>query len=175
MPDAVRTIGASAFKGCASLQKMTLGVALQGFTPSLFESCCGITEVIVRNTILQASGSDALIPLCANVTDVSVDETGLTIHILGDGCTHLETLVLRSKEVPEKAWARCAILLIIYASDNLKAIGDDAFHGVAWLTMLDLPAVTSIGERAFEECSSLKGVTLGMTSNASATTRLGPS
>ena len=104
----------------------------------------------MRNTILQASGSDALIPLCANVTDVSVDETGLTIHILGDGCTHLETLVLRSKEVPEKAWARCAILLIIYASDNLKVIGDDAFHGVAWSTMLDLPAVTSIGERSFE-------------------------
>ena len=151
MPDAVRTIGASAFKGCASLQKMTLGVALQILTPSMFENCCGITEVIVRSTILQASGSDALIPLCANVTDLSVDETGLTnMHILGDGCTHLETLSLRSKEASEQAWAGSANLLIIYASDNLKVIGDDAFHGVAWSTMLDLPAVTSIGERAFE-------------------------
>ena len=78
-----------------------------------------------------------------------------------DGCMHLKVLTLRSKEVPRKAWAGYADLWIIHVSSSLKVIGGDAFRGVAQLTMLDLTAVTSMGERTFEEYSSLVEVTLG--------------
>ena len=78
-----------------------------------------------------------------------------------DGCMHLKVLTLRSKEVPRKAWAGYADLWIIHVSSSLKVIGGDAFRGVAQLTMLDLTVVTSMGERTFEEYSSLVEVTLG--------------
>lgn len=149
VPYAVREIGADAFKGCGSLEALTIKNpdakidASQGTIPkSVGEVCC-------------FKGSLAQEYCQANEVNCVLYDA------IGDGFFRGEPSMVEF-DIPDNvasiganAFAGCANLKKV-GLGNVKSIGANAFLNDAALAGVEIPAtVEAIGKKAFAECSSL--------------------
>ena len=136
---------------------------------SAFFGCSSLTSVTIPNSVTTIG--DSAFFGCSSLTSVTIPDSVTTI---GDsafyGCRSL-------KEFNGKFAAdggRCLIMgntIIAYAEasgttytipDGVTTIGDEAFFDCSSLTSVTIPdSVTTVGEWAFVGCSSLTSVTLG--------------
>ena len=185
IPDAVTTIGNYAFYYCTSLASVTIGDAVTTIRSSAFSYCSHLTNIICSGTVP---------PTCASTNCFSNYDA--TLHVPTDAVeTYASTSVWKKfatilgyTELP--IFEDDGINYIITSHEDLEvevsagdytgeitvpetvtysgktyavtSIGEYAFYNCSSLTSVTIgDAVTTIGSSAFRECNSLKSVTIG--------------
>ena len=161
LPDGVTTIGNAAFANCTSLTEITLPDGLTTIGNEAFFSCTSLTGITIPNTV-------------TSIGEAAFRYSGLTTASIGNGLT----------TIGSSAFSNCTSLTGITLPDGLTTIGSNAFFNCTLLTGITIPntvtsigigafkysglttasignGVTSIGEEAFQDCSSLATVSIG--------------
>ena len=165
--NSVTSIGDDAFYKCSSLTSVTIPNSVTSIGRSAFYDCSGLTSVTIGNSVTSI-GSQAF-RSCSSLTSVTI---GNSVTSIGDeafyGCD-LKSVTLNSNSIVSKTYGWGSSFSSIFGSlvteyiigSSVTSIGDLAFSECSSLTSITIPnSVTSIGDWAFSECSSLKSVTL---------------
>ncbi|MGN0855193.1 MAG: leucine-rich repeat domain-containing protein, partial [Kiritimatiellia bacterium] len=184
IPDSVTSIGNYAFYYCTSLTSVTIPDSVTSIGASAFYGCISLTGVTIPNSV--ESIGDSAFSGCTSLTSVTIPDS---VESIGNyafaRCSGLEKayipLTLKDKVVANNVFSNCdSELAIRYyeweytTSDSAATIaGVELYDGTGSLidgesiaghlaipAQIDSYTVTSIGEGAFSDCTSLTGVTI---------------
>ena len=132
IPENIRQIGASAFKGCTKLKDLTINTTQITTIPGYCFYKCPISSISLPNNI-------------TTIGDYAFSETNLTEITLPNSVT----------SIGDYAFANCTELKSISLQNNITEIGKYAFSNTK-LSVIVLPnSVTSIDEQAFSNNTNL--------------------
>ncbi|MCQ2227698.1 MAG: leucine-rich repeat domain-containing protein [Bacteroidales bacterium] len=154
IPEGVKTINDSAFKGCSGLTSVTIPKSVMSIGSSAFEYCYDIEELHLGSVesycnISFGYGSSPLYSVWGDVK-LYVGEDEVTSLVIPDGVTAIN----------DYAFKNCLGLTSVTIPEGVGSIGDYAFSGCSGLTGdLTIPeGVESIGDYAFSGCSGLTSI-----------------
>ncbi len=159
IPNSVTSIGSSAFRVCSSLASVTIGNSVTSIENYAFYGCSGLTSVTIPNSVTSI-GEAAF--LYVNNIIYSGTATGSQwgakcVNGYVDGC-----LVYSDATKTTLLGCSAAATGTIVIPNSVTSIGEYAFYQCSSLTSVTIPnSVTSIGEAAFYNCSGLTSVTIG--------------
>ena len=168
IPDSVTSIGGGAFRDCTSLTSVTIPDSVTKIGGEAFCRCTSLTSVTIGNSVTSIGGS--AFEDCTSLTSITIPDS---VTKIGDyafrDCTSLTSITIPDSvtSIGSMAFRRCSSLKAFYgkfaSSDNRCLIVDGVLNSFApaGLTEYTIPdSVTSIGERAFQSCTSLTSVTI---------------
>ncbi len=153
IPNSVTSIGSYAFESCYSLTSVTIPNSVTSIGSYAFESCYSLTSVNIPNSV--TSIGDGAFQGCHGLTSVTISDitAWLSISFAGSESNPL-----------------CYAYHLFLNGEEVKdltipnsvtSIGDYAFQWCSSLTSVTIPnSVTSIGNSAFYYCSNLTSVTI---------------
>ena len=161
IPNSVKTIGNSAFTGCADLKSVRLSEQLariEGFT---FYSCESLTNIDIPEGV--TSIGDYAFANCKQLEEItipsSVEHFGEDVF-WNTGFTSLPKLPESLTVIPKSMFYACAQLTSIEIPKNITKIGECAF-GRCPISEIEIPAsVTHVGVAAFTNCKNITDLTI---------------
>lgn len=153
LPSTLKTIGDQAFQNCKKVTKFTfansdnlISIGLNAFSTCSLATFDGLT----LGPSLEYVGKTAFIS-CAKLTSVTVN-TNLDLLNCFEKCTTLANVTFGENvtKISDSMFSGCTKLTSITLNENIKEIGTSAFAS-AGLTSIDLNHVETIGEKAFEK------------------------
>ena len=146
----VTSIGDWAFSGCDSLTNITIPNSVTGIGGSAFEECTSLTSITIPDSVTWIS--DSAFSSCTSLTSITIPDS---VTQIGDyvflGCTNLIEIEV---ETGNKG----------YSSDNGVLFNKNKTEiicypaGIKDTKYLIPSSVTSIGKRAFQDCSNLTNI-----------------
>ncbi len=170
MPATIEHIEAYAFNGCSGLnERVTIGRNVKSIGNSAFYGCANLPEVRFQAENCEFMGgamSSTVFGNCRNLKRVIIDEGVTRIPDYAfcgvDAIKSISTLPESLKYIGSYAFAYCSSLsgnLVI--PDQVATVGECAFHQCHALKAVTIGnSVKTIGERAFYHCIGMKRVTL---------------
>ena len=210
IPDSVTNIDDHAFYGCSSLTSIVIPNRVKSIGDHAFYCCTGLTNITIPGSVTSI-GEYAFYD-CRSLTSITIPDS---VTSIGDwafcGCIGLTSITIPDSVTSIGAYAFSDVPNIVYSGnlsgapwgaralngyiedgivyedssktkllaclssregtfaipDSVTSIGDSAFSDCSSLTSITIPnGVTSIGISAFYECSSLTSITIpdGVTS-----------
>ena len=178
IPGSVTSIGNVTFFGCSSLTSLTISEGVTSIGDSAFSDCSSLTSVTIPKSV--TSIGDSAFSDCSSLTSVTIPE-GVTS--VGDSAFHGSSLT--SVTIPESvtsigrwafqecfkldavyitdivAWCNCSISDLGYSTAHPEPYTISLYLNGVLVTDLRIPgSITSIGNYAFQYCSSLTSVTI---------------
>ena len=168
IPNGVTLFGDYALCGCLNMTSITIPEGVTAIGNSAFESCCSLTSITIPESVTSI-GEWAFV-WCSSLTSITIPNgvTEICCAAFAE-CSNLSEF--NGKLASEDK--RCLIVngtLTSFAPAGLTeysipssvtSIGDYAFADCSSLTNVTIPdSVTSIGKSAFNGCSSLTSVTI---------------
>ena len=173
------TIGDYAFYNCTSLTSVTIPDSVTTIGDYAFSGCTSLTSITIPDSVTTIG--DYAFSGCTSLTSITIPDSVTTI---GDyafsGCTSLTSITVDEnnsnyKSIDGNLYSKDGKTLIQYAigktatsfviPDSVTTIGGRAFYNCTSLTSIVIPdSVTSIGDYAFSGCTSLTSVTFGANS-----------
>ena len=150
--NSVTSIGDHAFYGCSGMTSVTIGNSVKSIGQSAFEGCSGLTSVTIPNSV--TSIGERAFYNCSGLTSVTI---GNSVESIGrEAFQHC--LGLTSVTISDiAAWCN---IEFVYDSNPLKYASHLYLNGEEVKDLVIPNSVTSIGERAFYNCSGLTSVTI---------------
>ena len=205
IPEGVTLIGDGAFKNCSSLTSVVIPEGVTSIGDGAFSNCSSLTSVTIPEGVTSI-GDDAFWN-CSSLTSVTIPEGVTSIGSYAFyNCSSLRSVTIPSSVISicKEAFSDCTALKDVHISDvaswcnisfeldrygrenysnpfcyarnlylngklvtdliipeGVTSIGDGAFKNCSSLTSVVIPeGVTSIGDGAFSNCSSLTSVTI---------------
>ncbi|MCR5362267.1 MAG: leucine-rich repeat protein [Bacteroidales bacterium] len=185
IPDGVTSIGNGAFQYCYGLTSVTIPSSVTSISSSAFEYCSGLTSVTIPSSV--TSIGKYAFGQCTGLTSVTIPSS---VTSIGEGafygCTGLTSVTIPSSVTSIGYFAFNDVANVVYngsaegapwGASFINGIVEDGIVFDAEKTQLikycgnggdvTIPAtVTSIGEKAFNNCTGLTSVTIpdGVTS-----------
>ena len=158
-------IAANAFENCNNITTLKLPKNLVKLFDSAFTGCTGLTNLTLPAS-LTVIGNNAFTG-CTGLTNLTLSES---LTVLGNsafkGCTGLTNVAMSQSliSIGDEAFQGCSKLAEVDLPESLSIIGNSAFRDCVSLKSFKkgtencLASLTSIGDYAFYNCSSLIGV-----------------
>ena len=168
----VISIGDWAFQDCSTLTSITIGNSVTSIGDEAFRSCSSLTSINIPNSV--TSIGNGAFYWCTSLTSITLPNS---VTSIGDGafngCSSLTSIVVESGNTMYDSRENCNAIIETASNtliagcqstiipNSVTSIGDYAFEDCSSLTSLTIPnSVTSIGGRAFSGCSSRTSITL---------------
>ena len=150
IPSKVTSIGESAFEGCSVMKAPTSSAKLTSYGKKAFYGCDALTSVTIASTVTYL-GPGAF-GNCASLTKFTVNASNKIYRSISNIIFTADT----STVVAYPAGATTKTFKI--TKDYIKNIYPYAFSGASKITSIDLHMVDNIEEYAFEKCTMLSKV-----------------
>ena len=170
IPSSVTSIGKWAFSGCFSLTSITIPDSVTSIGDSAFDGCSSLTFTTIPSSV--TSIGKWAFSGCFSLTSITIPDSVTSIGDSAfDGCASLSSMTVDRNNKVYRSENNCIIeretnTLVAGCKNSVipssvTSIGDSAFDGCSSLTSITIPAsVTSIGDSAFAHCSSLTSITI---------------
>ena len=159
IPQTVTTIGAYAFENCKVLDAIAIPAAVTFLGNNAFKDCESLDEVTLPASLVAADVKDRCFSGCSEDLEISSSAVsgGLTWHfkVVDGGAEICYNDEDDEATIPDTTSGAIAIPDTL-GGLPVTSIGEEAFVFCDMLTSVTIPAtVTSIGDWAFEDCSSM--------------------
>lgn len=162
IPNAVRSIGESAFHLCTALNSITLPDSLTSISNSMFDGCFSLDSVLIPNTVTIIG--NAAFNQCSTLTNIVIPNSVTSIGSSAFAyCTSLSSVTLPDSitSIQYNTFYECRSLSSITIPNTVVSIGESAFLRCISLTSIIIPhLITTIEAAAFSNCLSLTNVLL---------------
>ena len=170
LPAGVTSVGNNAFSFCTSLSNLVLPAGVISVGNRAFWCCTSLSNVVVPDSV--TSIGDLTFWCCKSLKRLVIPKSVTSIGdsafenwngelVCSSPCLIYEKNVLFDKDKSKILSFRDTKITSYVIPDGVTSIGDDAFLDCSSLHSLVIPnSVTSIGKRAFYGCSSLRSLVI---------------
>ena len=173
IPSSVISIGEYAFKCCSSLSSINIPSSVTSIERYAFFECSSLTSLNIPNSV--KSIGNGVFSYCSSLASINIPNSVTSIgRAAFSGCSSLTTLTVDGSNPnycvegsmlfnKEKSTLICAFgsQKTYDIPSSVTSIGNDAFEYCSSLTSTNIPnTVKSIGLGAFKDCSSLTSINI---------------
>ncbi len=172
IPGSVTVIGYGVFSGCSSLTEVSIPGSVTSIEEEAFSGCSSLTGISIPGSV--TSIGDSAFSGCSSLTGINIPSS---VTSIGDsafsGCSELTDITVETGNPKYDSRENCNAIIEKESNklvcgckntiipDSVTSIGDWAFADCSSLTGINIPdSVTSIGVAAFSGCSSLTGINI---------------
>ena len=172
LPQNLENIGSYAFEVCYSLASITFPNSVKRIYSSAFHDCKKLSSITIPNSLSEIQRACFL--GCTSLSSVTIPSSVTSIgEAVFSGCNGLASIVVENGNPKYDSRNNCNAIIEKFSNklisgckntiipNSVTSIGNSAFSDCSSLTSITIPnSVTSIGGSAFKDCSSLTSVTI---------------